>query len=144
MIILRTRDTHNYCRAFISGAVTACFYDLDLSRLGFEHQTFRLRDAFYDEIQMCQRTFKHIFDALCKFGDFLHVFDMYYLSFVRRFIRKLSISLFQSQIRIMILYDIICMIVDALCKVGSFFMFLILFVRRFTRKSYHYFKARYE
>ena len=26
-----------------SGAITACFYDLDLSLLGFEHPTFRLR-----------------------------------------------------------------------------------------------------
>ena len=37
------RDTHTYCRAFSSGAVTTCFYDLYLSRLGFEHPTFRLR-----------------------------------------------------------------------------------------------------
>ena len=35
MIILRTRDTHTYCRVFSSGAVTACFYDLGPSRLGF-------------------------------------------------------------------------------------------------------------
>ena len=28
---------------FGSGAVTTCFYDLDLWRLGFEHPTFRLR-----------------------------------------------------------------------------------------------------
>ena len=39
----RTRDTHTYCRAFSSGAVTTCFYDLGLSRLGFEHPTYRLR-----------------------------------------------------------------------------------------------------
>ena len=31
----RTPDTHTYCRSFSSGAVTTCFYDLDLSRLGF-------------------------------------------------------------------------------------------------------------
>ena len=37
-----TRDTHTYCRAFGSGAVTTCFYDLGLSRLGFEHPTSRL------------------------------------------------------------------------------------------------------
>ena len=32
-----------YCRAFGSGAVTIFFYDLGLSRMGFEHPTFRLR-----------------------------------------------------------------------------------------------------
>ena len=36
-------DTHTYCRAFGSRAVTACFNDLGLSRLGFDHPTFRLR-----------------------------------------------------------------------------------------------------
>ena len=30
----RTRDTYTYCRAFGSWAVTTCFYDLGLSRLG--------------------------------------------------------------------------------------------------------------
>ena len=36
-------DIHTYCRAFRSGAVTTCFYDLliGLWRLGFEHPTFR-------------------------------------------------------------------------------------------------------
>ena len=38
-----TRDTHAYCRVLSSGAVITCFYDLGLSRLGFEHPTFRLR-----------------------------------------------------------------------------------------------------
>ena len=33
-----------YWRAFSSEAVTACFYDLGLFRLGFEHPNFRLRD----------------------------------------------------------------------------------------------------
>ena len=32
-----------HCRAFNSGTVTNCFYDLGLSRLRFEHPTFRLR-----------------------------------------------------------------------------------------------------
>ena len=36
-------DTHTYCRAFGSRAVIACFNDLGLSRLGFEHPSFRLR-----------------------------------------------------------------------------------------------------
>ena len=39
----RTRDTHTYCRASGSGAVTTCFYDLRLPRPGFKHPTFRLR-----------------------------------------------------------------------------------------------------
>ena len=37
------RDTHTYCRAFSSVVVPTCFYDLGLSRLGFEHPTFRFR-----------------------------------------------------------------------------------------------------
>ena len=40
---LRTRDTYTYCWAFSSGADPSCFYDLGLSRLRFEHPTFRLR-----------------------------------------------------------------------------------------------------
>ena len=39
-------DTHNFCRAFGSGAVTICFYDLGLSWLRFEHPTFRLRGEY--------------------------------------------------------------------------------------------------
>ena len=34
-----TRDTHTYFRAFSSGVVTTCFYDLGQSRLGFEQPT---------------------------------------------------------------------------------------------------------
>ena len=41
----RTRDTHTNWSAFCTGAVSTCFYDLGLSRLGFEHPTFSLRDA---------------------------------------------------------------------------------------------------
>ena len=37
------RYTHTCCRTFGSGAVTTCFYDLVLSRLGFEHLTSRMR-----------------------------------------------------------------------------------------------------
>ena len=40
---LRGPMTHTCCRAFSSGAVTTCFYDSGLSRLGFKHPTFRLR-----------------------------------------------------------------------------------------------------
>ena len=39
----KTRDTHTYCQAFSSGDVITCFYDLGLSRLGFEHPTYHFR-----------------------------------------------------------------------------------------------------
>ena len=49
----KTFDTHTYNRAFNSGAVTACFNDLGLSRLGFkppkfhiEHPWTKLRHPF--------------------------------------------------------------------------------------------------
>ena len=38
-----TCNTHTYCKAFDKGPVTTCFYDLGLSRLGFEHPIFRMR-----------------------------------------------------------------------------------------------------
>ena len=37
----RTRDTQTFCRVFGSGTVTTCFLDLGVSRLGFDHPTFR-------------------------------------------------------------------------------------------------------
>ena len=40
---LRGPVTHTFCRVFGSGAVTTSFYDLGLSRLGFEHPTFHLQ-----------------------------------------------------------------------------------------------------
>ena len=40
---LRGPVTLTYCRALSSGAITTWFCDLGLSRLGFEHSTFRLR-----------------------------------------------------------------------------------------------------
>ena len=40
---MKVTNTHTYGRAFSSGAVTTCVYDLGLSRLGFEYSTFRLR-----------------------------------------------------------------------------------------------------
>ena len=39
-IMVISEDTHAYCQAFGSGAVTTCFYDLGLLPLGFKHQTF--------------------------------------------------------------------------------------------------------
>ena len=43
IVISENRDTHTYCRAFDTAAVSTCFYDLGLSLLKFEHQIFRLR-----------------------------------------------------------------------------------------------------
>ena len=34
---------HTYCRVFGTGAVSTCIYDLGLSRLEFEHPTFRMQ-----------------------------------------------------------------------------------------------------
>ena len=42
-IMVNCEDTRTYCWAFSSGAVATWFYDLGLSRLGFEHRTCRLR-----------------------------------------------------------------------------------------------------
>ena len=42
-VISRTHDTHTYSRWFNSVAVTTCFINLGLSRLGFQHPPFRLR-----------------------------------------------------------------------------------------------------
>ena len=41
-----------YCRAFSSGAVTTCFYDLGLSGLGLDHLTFRLRCVGIDSVRL--------------------------------------------------------------------------------------------
>ena len=43
------RDTHTYCSAFSSGVVTTCFYALGLSRLRFEHPTFRRGKDKFDK-----------------------------------------------------------------------------------------------
>ena len=37
------RDIHTLCRAFGSGDDITCFNDVGLSRLGFEHSTFRFQ-----------------------------------------------------------------------------------------------------
>ena len=49
----RTRDIYTYCRAFSSGADTTCFYDLGLSRLGFEHPAFRFRGQCSNPVRHC-------------------------------------------------------------------------------------------
>ena len=46
-------DTRTYCQAFGSAAVTTCFYDPGLSRLGFELPTFRLRGERSNELRHC-------------------------------------------------------------------------------------------
>ena len=46
-----TRNTHTYCRAFSSGTVTTCFYNLGISWLGFEHATFCLRDKLSNPLR---------------------------------------------------------------------------------------------
>ena len=46
------RDTQTCCRTFGIGAFTTCFYDLCLSRLGFEHQTFRLRGERSSQLRL--------------------------------------------------------------------------------------------
>ena len=43
IMVITENPWHTYCWAFSWGAVTTCFYDLCLSRLGFEHPTVRLR-----------------------------------------------------------------------------------------------------
>ena len=62
----RTRDNSTYCRAFGSGALTACVYDLVRSRLGWERQTFRLRG----ERSNC-KTFNHFFSFKMKDSFYL-------------------------------------------------------------------------
>ena len=49
IVISEYRDTHTYCRAFSSGAVTT----LGLSRLGFEHPTFNLRGQRSNPLRHC-------------------------------------------------------------------------------------------
>ena len=49
----RTRDTHNFCHTFDSGAVTTCFNDLGLSRLGIEPQ--------YPACEVNAETLRHLF-----------------------------------------------------------------------------------
>ena len=41
---LRNHDIYTCCWAFSSGAVTTCYNDIGLSRPGFEHTTFQMRE----------------------------------------------------------------------------------------------------
>ena len=73
-----TMGAHTYRRAFSSGTVTTCFYGLGLSRLGFEHQTFRLRGQHSNPLRhrrgnnslsQCKRSAKdipkHFYQPVC-------------------------------------------------------------------------------
>ena len=61
----RTSDTHTFCRAFSSRAVTTCSYDLGLSRLGFDHRitTFPLRDQRFNPL-IHSRSYKKILSQI--------------------------------------------------------------------------------
>ena len=73
----RSRVTHTYCRAFGSGAVTTVFSDLGLSRLRFEHPTFRMRGE-------CNNPQRH----RCGLADKLDKHDKYYKTFIDWVLRQ--------------------------------------------------------
>ena len=52
-IMLICEDSWHSLQAFGSGVVTTCFYDLSLSWLGFEHQTFSLRNGCSNRLHHC-------------------------------------------------------------------------------------------
>ena len=58
----RTRNTHTLCQAFGSGAVTTCYYDLGLLRLGFKHPPFHLRGEHSNPLCHCcgEKTYLHL------------------------------------------------------------------------------------
>ena len=59
----KTCDTHTSSGAFSSGAITTCFSDLGLSRLGFEHPAFRMRDERPN--RLCHCSGKNKLDFRC-------------------------------------------------------------------------------
>ena len=71
----RIRDTHTYCRVYSSGAVTTCFYVLGLSRLGFEHPTFRLRGQYSNPVRhrrgrlIWMKYFRMVFRNVINFNE---------------------------------------------------------------------------
>ena len=66
---LRGTITHNYCRAFGSGDVTTCCYDLGLSRLGFELPTLRLRGERSNRLRHRRGFFHHATYCMVNFGS---------------------------------------------------------------------------
>ena len=93
----RTRDTHTYHWAFSSGAITTCFYDLGLSRLGCEHPTFRLRSfvgpwkLFLYQVPVLHKTIFWIFFYMLKYFVTLiqikkkSIYGVYFHLFRRKF-----------------------------------------------------------
>ena len=83
----RTRDTYIHCWAFGSGAVTTCFYDLGLSRLGFEHPTFPLRGKRSNRLHhqrgfenmCCKKSFliplQDLCFYVCKWNNMTWIYD---------------------------------------------------------------------
>ena len=59
-------DTHTYCLAFGRGVVTICF-NLGLSRLGFEHPTFRLRGERSNSLRHRHGQQKNIWIQKCTY-----------------------------------------------------------------------------
>ena len=49
-----SEDPWHSHRAFGNGAVTTCFYNLGLSRPGFEHPTFRMRSESSTRLRYCR------------------------------------------------------------------------------------------
>ena len=69
----RTPDTHTFFQAFGSGAVTNCLKDLGLSRLGFEHPTFRLRgECSYRLRNRCHYLFFYAYRCYIHNNDTMH------------------------------------------------------------------------
>ena len=69
----RTPDTHTFFQAFGSGAVTNCLKDLGLSRLGFEHPTFRLRgERSYRLRNRCHYLFFYAYRCYIHNNDTMH------------------------------------------------------------------------
>ena len=54
------RETHIYCRAFGSGAVTTCFNDSGLSQLGFVHIMFFLCLCLQDELLILSMKYMYL------------------------------------------------------------------------------------
>ena len=95
MVIFEDPDTHTYCRAFSSGTATTCFYELGLSRLGFEHPTFRLRgqrsnpqSQRRDFLKSIQHIIYNFIDNKCisynniayfLSGNFVSIFSLLYI-----------------------------------------------------------------
>ena len=86
----RTLDTQSYCRAFSSGAVTTCFYDLGLSRLPFEHPNFRLRGELSNALLLFHRPGCMVWYCIVWHGGLINIdvttcFNEYWIFITRYF-----------------------------------------------------------